>query len=263
MKRKTNQSSFGESWDLIGSSEKSDVQAVVGAINNDSDLRIGLTARQLCNIGYGYGRISVQLYDEEPTPVEVYNAFGENALDGSKILISRGLANKIELIEGGVLKVHRVLDKQGRVRYKCENQEDNPFGQSKDEIKQPAEGIIAAIDNDGYNTELYRIGLSKLQMRNLGIERISAPLNNQTLMRAIRANERGLLDGQNYGDLVVEFKEKERSAQVYNAFGMRSIGGCGLRISSTLAGDLGLKLEDKVKIYAKDNSLRNAFIYQE
>ena len=68
-------------------------------------------------------------------------------------------------------------------------------------------------------------------------------------MRSIRANERGLLDGEDYGALIVEFKEQKKIAQVYNAFGLRKIGGCGIRVSSTLAEDLGLKLEDKVNLY--------------
>lgn len=251
MRKKTSQNSFGNRWGLIGCHEKSDVQVVVGAITDDSDLRIGLTAMQLDNIGYGYGKISVQLYDEAPTPVKVYNAFGVNAQDGSKIWISHGLAEKMELRLGEALKVHRVLDEQGRIRYKCEGQKDNLFGQVWGRINQPAKGIVAAIDDDGYNIELYRVGLSARQIDNLGIERRSAPLNSQSLRKTVRANERGLLDGQDYGDLIVEYEGLKKVAQVYNAFGMRCIGGCGIRVSSTLAEDLELKLEDKVKLYTK------------
>lgn len=249
MRRKTSQSSFGNGWGLIGSPEKTDVQAVVGAVSDDSDLRIGLTAMQLDNIGYG--QISVRLYDKDPTPVEVYNAFGANAQDGSKVWISRGLAEKMELRPGEIFKVHRTLDEQGRIKYKCEIQKNNPLGQGWGRIEQPAEGIVAAIDDNGYNVELYRIGLSAMQMDNLGVERRSKPLNDQTLMKTIRANEKGLLDGQDYGDLVVEFEGQKKSAQVYNAFGMRGIGGCGVRVSSTLAEDLGLNLEHKVRLYTK------------
>lgn len=251
MRRKTSQSSFGNGWGLIGSPEKTDVQAVVGAISDDSDLRIGLTAMQLDNLGHRYGQISIQLYDEDPTPVEIYNASKTNAQDGSKIWISRGLAEKMELRQGGVLKVHRVLDEQGRIMYKCESQKYNPFGNGWGRIKQPAKGIVAAIDDDGYNVELYRIGLSAMQIDNLEVERRSKPLNGQTLMKAVKANEKGLLDGQDYGELIVKFKGQKKYAQVYNAFGMRVIGGCGVRVSSTLAEDLGLKLEDKVRLYTK------------
>lgn len=253
MRRKTSQSSFGCGCGLIGGPEKTDVRAVVGAINDDSDLRIGLTAVQLDNIGHDYGQVSVQLYNENPTPVEVYNAFGANAQDGPKIWISRGLADKMELRPGEVLKVHRVLDEQGRIRYKCESQENNPLGQDWGKIKQPAIGIVAAIDDDGYNVELYRVGLSAMQMDNLGIKRRrrSAPLNYQTLRKTIRANERGLLDGQDYRKLVVEFGVEKKFVQVYNAFGMRGIGGCGVRVSSTLAEDFGLKLENEVKLYTQ------------
>ena len=49
--------------------------------------------------------------------------------------------------------------------------------------------------------------------------------------------------------MIVEFEGQKVPVQVYNAFGMRAIGGCGIRVSSTLAKDLGLKLEDRVKLY--------------
>ena len=71
MRRKTSLSSFEDNWDLIGSPERSDVQAIVGSISDDSDFRIGLNTLQLHKIRHGYGPISVQLYDEEPTPVKV------------------------------------------------------------------------------------------------------------------------------------------------------------------------------------------------
>lgn len=248
MIRKISNTTFGKGWGLIGNPEESDVQAVVGAISEDSDLKIGLTAMQLDNIGYGYGQIFVQLYGGEPTPVKVYNAFGENSQKAGNIWISRGLAEKMELRPGETINVKRVLDEQGRLRYKCESQNKNPLGRGWGKIKQPTEGIIAAIDNDGYNVELYRVGLSAMQLDNLGIERKSAPLNRNTLMKTINANERGLLDGQDYGRLIIEFGEQSVSAQAYNAFGMRAIGGCGIRVSSTLAEELGLRLEDRVKL---------------
>lgn len=253
MRRKTSLSSFEDNWDLIGSPERSDVQAIVGSISDDSDFRIGLNTLQLHKIRRGYGPISVQLYDEEPTPVKVYTALGANAPTSSKkIRISRGLAEKMELRPGEVLKLHRVLDEQGRIKYKCENQKYNNFGQDWGKIQHSVTGIVAAIDDDGYNVELYRIGLSAMQMENLGIESRSEPPSNQAAMvRIFRANERGLLDGQDYGELVVNFEEHKKFAQVYSAFGVRGIGGCGVRVSSILAEDLGLKLEDEVRLYKK------------
>jgi len=249
MTKKISQISFGNGWGLIGSLEKTDVQAVVGAVSDDLDLRIGLTAMQLDNLGYG--TISVQSYDKNSTPVEVHNAFGENAQDGSKIWISRGLAEKMELRPGEVLKLHRTLDEQGMIHCDFESQDDNPFGQDWGMIKQPVEGIVAAIDNADCGVESYRVGLSAMQIANLGIERISEPLNNLTLMRIIIANELGLSDGQDYENLIVEFEGHKKPAIVYNAFGMSAIDGCGVRVSSTLAENLGLKLEDKVKLYTK------------
>ena len=67
----------------------------------------------------------------------------------------------------------------------------------------------------------------------------------------MNANNKGLLDGQEYGSVVLEFNEQTQSARVYNVFGIRSVGGCGIRVSSILAESLGLKLEDRVKIFRK------------
>lgn len=56
------------------------------------------------------------------------------------------------------------------------------------------------------------------------------------------------LDGQDYGRLEISDNGKTESAQVYNAFGTRACGGCGVRISSTLAEELGINLGDTIKI---------------
>lgn len=127
----------------------------------------------------------------------------------------------------------------------------NQFGITWKKLTQPVEAIVGAIDNDGYNVEMCRVGLSALQLANLGINGRSAPLNVTDLQKVVRANEKGLLDGQDYGDVVVEFRGHKKSAQVYNAFGPKCMKGCEVRVSSTLAEDLGLKLEDKIKLYTK------------
>jgi hypothetical protein len=230
MRKKENPHSFGTFWGLIGTPERSSVEAVVGAIFDEPGLLIGLNAKQLKNIGREYGQVSVQLYDEDSTPVEVFNSIGEYS-KGNLICVSRGIAEKMELRLGDVIKVHRVFDEQGKIRYKCENQNDNPFGRSWGVIEQPAEGIIAAVDSDGYNSGLLMIGLSAMQISNLGINRESA--------RGVRT----------YGDLLVEYNGHTKDAQIYNASGVEGIGGCGVRVSSALAEELGLKLEDKVRLF--------------
>jgi len=134
---------------------------------------------------------------------------------------------------------------------KMDTPKTNRFGRTWEKLTQPVEAIVGAIDIDGYNIEMCRVGLSAIQTMNLGIEIKSAPLNVTDLQRVVRANEKGLLDSQNYGDVVVEFEGHKKSAQVYNAFGPKCMKGCEVRVSSTLAEDLGLKLEDKVKLYTK------------
>ena len=128
----------------------------------------------------------------------------------------------------------------------------NQFGKIWERIQTPVEGVVAAIDKDGYNCELYRVGLSAMQLDNLGIERTSEPLNAQTLVGVINASKRGLLDGQDYGRLNVGYKGRVISALVYNAFGLRSVSDDeGIRISSILAEDLGVGESDRVELDVK------------
>ena len=46
--------------------------------------------------------------------------------------------------------------------------------------------------------------------------------------------------------MAVEYGDKSINAQVYNGFGDRAIGGCGIRVSSKLAEDLGLVRGERV-----------------
>jgi len=241
--------SFGHDWEEFGNLSKSEAKAMVGGISQDEGLNLGLTAMLLRNIRYGYGEISVGSGDEEQTPVKVYNAFGESSFNGRKVWISQGLAEKMDLRVGDDLVVYRTIDENGRLRYKCENQTKNPFGMGWGKVEQPAEGIVAAIDEDGSNFQMERIGLSAMQLDNLGVERESSPLNAHKLMEVIEKSEEGLRDGQKFGFADVQFGENIRKVEVYNAFGMKSSGGCGVRASSALADELGLELGSKVRLY--------------
>lgn len=103
---------------------------------------------------------------------------------------------------------------------------------------------IAEIDEDGDNAFNNRVGLSAMQLRNLGVERRSQPLNAHSLTHVIDSNERGFFDGQDFGYLIVSSKNKAVESEVYNAFGTRAIGGSGVRISRSLAESLGVKCGD-------------------
>lgn len=120
------------------------------------------------------------------------------------------------------------------------------FGQCWEALSQPIRAFVGAIDSDGYNSELYRVGLSAMQLCNLGIERLSPPLNKESLMRVIKSNQKGLLDGQMYDDVCLEYMGRSVNAQVYNAFGERGFRGNRIRVSSMLAEELKLSLFDKV-----------------
>lgn len=135
------------------------------------------------------------------------------------------------------------------IKYKCQAKKSNPFGQEWRQLDLPLNAIIGAIDTDGYNTELYRIGLSAMQMDNLRTERKTDPLGADTVLKIMHQNKNGLLDGQDFGEVTLSFMEKRASAQVYNAFGSKSIGGCGVRISSILAEDFGAELEDTIILH--------------
>jgi hypothetical protein len=123
---------------------------------------------------------------------------------------------------------------------------DNRFGRTWDELGSEVTAVVAAIDEDGDNASLPRIGLSAMQMTNLRLERKSPPLNAQTLAAVIAGNALGLDDGQDFGDVIVIHGDREQPAHVYNAFGVRAIGGPGIRLSRPLAASLGIKRGDTV-----------------
>jgi len=242
-----NKNKFGENWDLLGTPKKSEAWATVGAISDNKENEIGLTAMQMANLGTDYGVCSV-IIDGSSTRVGAYNAFGAHSQRKDKIWISGGLAKELGLDIGSKIALRRIMDRQGRIKYSCEGDESNPFGQTWYKLEQPVEAVVASIDDDGYNSEIYRVGLSAVQMRNLDIDRRSEPISKKDILKVVGANSKGLLDGQDFGNLNVGYDGKMISAQVYNAFGERSLGGCGIRISSILADDLKLKLEDKVSL---------------
>lgn len=130
---------------------------------------------------------------------------------------------------------------------------DNPFGNNWYKLTSPVQGVIAAIDYDGCNNEIYRIGLSAMQITNLGIERESVPFSLEKILEIEKRMKKGLLDGQDFGNLGIRYNGKSLQAQVYNAFGKRSIDGPGIAISSILAEGLGLRIGDKVRLYTEDS----------
>ncbi len=127
---------------------------------------------------------------------------------------------------------------------------DPKFGNSWDEIASPIVGaIVSAIDKDGDNLKLCRVGLSAMQLRNLGVERISKPLNEESLVFVMQQNAAGLLDSQEYGSMRVTRNGLTEKALIYNAFGVRSTQNrSGIRISKPLAESLRVKLGEKVAL---------------
>lgn len=129
---------------------------------------------------------------------------------------------------------------------------DPKFGNSWNEIASPIVGaVVFAIDEDGDNQKLSRLGLSAMQLTNLGIERISRPLNAESLVFVMQQNAAGLLDSQDYGSMRVTKAGLTEEALIYNAFGPRSnrkSGRSGIRISKPLAETLRVKLGDRVAL---------------
>lgn len=243
---------FGKSEGLIGTLEKSEVVATIGKITAEGVSEIGLTNIQIENIGARYGNCFIKLYEETLTPVEVYLANIVNPNCPNKIWITKKLSEKTELSIGDEVILTRNLDDSGRIKYFCERDYDNPFGKSWEKLPLPIEAIIAAIDSDGYNSELYRIGLSAMQITNLDLLMMQPEkiIDESKLITLMEKCKRGLLDGNEYEGLIIEYENRQIRAKPYNAHGLKKgINGCGVRISSILAEELNLSLGDRVKLY--------------
>ena len=145
---------------------------------------------------------------------------------------------------GQQFRLERVMDRAGRIRYECKTDKSNPFGHTREKLNQPVSAIIAAIDSDRADTLFYRVGLSSFQLRNLDFQ--VREKDAKTLRRLLKRRELGLLDGVDYGDVILSYDGKSQTANVYNASGSRGFDGPAIRVSSKLADCLGLELEDKV-----------------
>lgn len=126
-----------------------------------------------------------------------------------------------------------------------------PIGKEWGEFDPPAgRAVIATIDNDELHQGKAMVGLSAKQQQNL---RIAGPIEKNkndaaALLEMVKQNKAGLPDSRQFGKVIVEFSDRNVVADTYNAFGERSTGGGGIRISAELAKSLGVKVGDYVAI---------------
>ncbi len=241
---------FGNCWDMFGTLEKTSVVVIVGAIDEKKSEEVGLTTMQMRNLGTDYGPCQV-ISDKGLIQVPFYDGSLLHGFIDNKVAVSKGLAERLFLNVGQQFRLERVIDRAGRIRHECKTDKSNPFGHIREELRQPIEAIIAAIDNYGANTQLYRIGLSSFQLRNLGFQG-KGPRDTKAAKKLLDRRKRGFLDGLDYGDVIVSCGEKYQTANVYNASGSHGFDGPAIRVSSKLANSIGLELEDKVLLEKTD-----------
>lgn len=125
----------------------------------------------------------------------------------------------------------------------------NKFGEEWGELKSPVAGIVGAIDNTGADAEENRIGLSAMQLDNLGLKRAQKITDAKSwLRRQVLRNTEGLTGDTDYGMVKVVYEGNQAFAQVYNAFGKLSFEGPKVRISQKLADTLELKEGNRIEL---------------
>ncbi|MDO8583068.1 MAG: hypothetical protein Q7R51_00885 [bacterium] len=123
------------------------------------------------------------------------------------------------------------------------------FGSEWGEQKLPVVGIVGAIDDVGDDAQEQRIGLSAMQLTNIGLKKKRNPKDLLNLQRSILRNTEGLTDDDEYSMVVVKLDQEETYADAYNASGKLTLGiGSGIRVSKKLADELGLKIGSKLVI---------------
>lgn len=212
----------GQEWGMLGSIEESKGRAVIDRVDETYDSRtIGLTARQLDNIGADYGTILLDIGDED-VETDYNNAYGANSPDRDNgIVISPDIAQEYGLVPGDNILLTRESTETEELLYEARNH-DGEFGQNRDYQGTPQSVVPVFIDGDEEDSETKRVGLSAMQSENLG-----APT----------------------GSVVqVSYNGEKTDAEVYNAAGIRRVGGKGVRISEPLAKETGVEQGEEFSI---------------
>lgn len=130
-----------------------------------------------------------------------------------------------------------------------EHVKPNRFGKEWSKLDSPIVGTVGAIDDNGTDAGENRIGLSAMQLSNLGLERKQEITDTKSwLTRQVLRNTEGLTSDTEYGMVKVVFEDKQAFAQVYNAFGKLGFEGPKVRISSKLADELKLAEGTQIEI---------------
>lgn len=126
------------------------------------------------------------------------------------------------------------------------------FGNTDGRLSQPVKAVIVAVDSDGMNQQVPRVGLSSTQIQNLGLHDHSEPMTEEDVKTYIEHRDRGWLTSSDFDDVIVKRQNKEHRATVYNASGPKAIGGPGIRVSARLAAQLRVK--EKNRVYLRNSA---------
>lgn len=122
--------------------------------------------------------------------------------------------------------------------YLCVNEEKNEFGRKNDVIKDfSVEGVIVSFVGKGYLNEIRTIYLTKVQRMNLGY--------NADEFRPKVFDERW----DSLGDIYLTSRGREIKAVCSKTDSrVDSFCGCGIRVSTSVAQELSLKIGNKVEL---------------
>lgn len=231
---------IGQNWGILGDVERSVGSAVIDRVDESYDSQtIGLTARQLDNIGADYGQVYLKAGDKK-VEVDYINAYGEDSpATENGIVISPDLKEELGIKNSWIpfrsskVELVRESTEKGELLYEVKNH-GGEFGQNWGYHGTPQSVVPVFIDED---EEDARIGLTAQQIRNL--------------------------DAPEGSILQVSYNGEEEEAEVYNAAGIRAVGGKGVRVSEPLVEQTGLEPGEefsieKVLSKGQDDQLRNS-----
>lgn len=245
---------FGRVPEGLGTIERTDVITKIERIHQSDRFLIGLSAYQMYNMRDQFGQFWIKnLLTKKKLKVEVYNAWGSmSCKDDRTIAINEKVKETLELQNGSWVQITRKLDERGRIKYNCELDQNNPFGQTWDKHAYTALAVLTDIASDIVEGR-FEINLSDMQISYLMINKHLRPLCGEEEFNQLKQ-----ISPKAQGILKLQFEEKVFEVDVFNFHENQS--GAALTISASLAAELKAKIGDKVMLSSRfdQDSLQKA-----
>lgn len=177
---------FGD-WGKIGTIDKTNIITQIGRIQDTNYDCIGLTASQMDNLNYPFGKYYLHnLNTMQYIPVKVFNAWGNE----TKIVITTSIQDKLKLGVDSFVRIEKYIDDDIRLLLSCANDKSNNFGKSWTQSSDYAKAVIIGGIPDKVNgrNEIY---LTNMQISYLGIRNNLRPVcgeDNYIELKSISKN---------------------------------------------------------------------------